>query len=215
VRGAGRTDFQQGDAQRLFRSIQEQLLTLPDECQVFPAHDYEGCTSSTIGEERRFNPRIGGGAREVDFVGYMENLGLPHPKQIAVALRANMRAGEPEDGRMPARPDWGPVVETYAGIAEIAPEWVARHRDEVGVVDVRSPAEYGGELGHLDGAQLIPLDELRTRASEVRTDRPVVVICQTGRRSGLAVAILSKNGVARVASVVGGMVGWRASGLPN
>jgi len=215
VRGAGRTDFQQGDAHRLFRSIRERLLTLPDECALYPAHDYEGRTSSTIGEERVHNPRIGGGAREEDFVGYMENLGLPHPKQLAVALPANMRAGEPEGGRLPSQPDWGPVVVTYAGVSEIAPEWVAQHRGEVRVLDVRSPAEYGGELGHLEGAQLVPIDELRARASEVPADRPVVVVCQTGRRSGLGAAILKKAGVAHVASIAGGMVRWRELGLPS
>src|ERR1700722_14888861 len=125
VRGAGRTDFQQGDACRLFRSIRDQLFTLPDDCVLYPGHDYDGRTSSTIGEERRHNPRIGGQAREEDFVGYMRNLGLPHPKQLAMALPANMRAGQPEDGQAPAAPEWGPVVATYAGLPEIAPEWVA------------------------------------------------------------------------------------------
>jgi sulfur dioxygenase len=215
VRGAGRTDFQQGDARRLFRSIREQLLTLPDECVVFPGHDYEGRTSSTIGEERLHNPRIGGGAREEDFVGYMKNLGLPHPKQLAVALPANLRAGEPEDRRPPARPDWGPVVTTYAGLAEIAPEWVASHRGAVNVLDVRTSAEYCGELGHLEGAQLIPLDELRARVSEVSAVKPVVVVCQTGKRSGLGTVILRKAGVARTANIAGGMVRWRELGLPS
>jgi rhodanese-related sulfurtransferase len=215
VRSAGRTDFQQGDACRLFTSIREQLFTLPDDCVMYPGHDYEGRTSSTIGEERRLNPRIGGAAREEDFVGYMRNLGLPHPKQIAVAVPANMRSGEPEGGVAPPHPDWGPVVVTYAGLPEIAPEWVARHRQEVHVVDVRSPAEFEGELGHLAGAQLIPLDELRSRASEVATDKPVVVVCQTGKRSGLGAVILGKAGVSRVANLVGGMVSWRELGLPE
>lgn len=133
VRGAGRTDFQQGDAHRLFRSIREQLFTLPDDCVVYPAHDYEGRSASTIGEERRYNPRIGGAVREEDFVGYMDNLGLPNPKQLASALPANMRAGEPENVA-PER-DWGPVVTTYAGIPEISPEWVARHRAEFTFAD--------------------------------------------------------------------------------
>jgi glyoxylase-like metal-dependent hydrolase (beta-lactamase superfamily II)/rhodanese-related sulfurtransferase len=215
VRGAGRTDFQHGDARRLFRSIREQLLTLPDACAVYPGHDYEGRTSSTIGEERLYNPRIGGDAREEDFVGYMTNLGLPHPKQLAVALPANMRAGEPEDGRRLPSPNWGPVVTTYAGLSEIPPEWVARHRNDVRVLDVRSAAEYDGELGHLEGAQLIPLDELRTRTAEVCADKPVVVVCQTGKRSGLGTLILGKAGVARTANLAGGMVRWRALGLPD
>ncbi len=215
VRGAGRTDFQQGDAQHLFRSIRERLFVLPDECVVSPAHDYEGRTSSTIGEERRYNPRIGGGAREEDFVGYMRNLGLPHPKQIAVAVPANMRSGRPEDGKAPSAPSWGPVVTTYAGQPEIAPEWVAHHRMEVHVLDVRSPDEFDGELGHIEGAQLIPLDDLRARVSEVSADKPVVVVCQTGRRSAMGAAILHKAGITRSANIAGGMVGWRALGLSS
>ncbi len=215
IRGAGRTDFQQGDAHRLYRSIREQLFALPDACAVYPGHDYEGRTSSTIGEEKVWNPRIGGNAREEDFVGYMQNLGLPHPKQLAVAVPANMRAGQPEDGKAPTTPGWGPVVTTYAGLREIAPEWVARHRHDVHVLDVRSAAELDGELGHLEGVQAIPLDELRARVSEVPSDRPVVVVCQTGKRSAMGAVILEKAGLKRVANVAGGMVSWRELGLPS
>jgi sulfur dioxygenase len=214
VRSAGRTDFQKGDACRLFRSIREQLFTLPDACLVYPAHDYEGRTSSTIGEERRYNPRIGGDAREEDFVGYMRNLALPHPKQIAVAVPANLCSGQPEESKTPA-PTWGPVVRTYAGIPEIAPEWVAQHRQEILVLDVRSAAEFDGELGHLQGAQLIPLDDLRGRVAEVSADKPVIVVCQTGKRSGMGAVILGKAGVTRVANLAGGMLRWRDLGLPS
>jgi sulfur dioxygenase len=215
VRGAGRTDFQQGDACRLFRSIREQLFTLPDDCAVYPAHDYEGRTSTTIGEERLHNPRIGGAAREEDFVGYMTNLGLPHPKQLDIALPANMRAGQPEDGTTPPEAQWGPVVTTYAGLREIAPEWVARHRRDVHLLDVRSAAECCGELARLEGAQVIPLDELRARVSEVPTGKPVVVVCQTGKRSGMGTVILKSAGLTRVANLAGGMVRWRDLGLPG
>jgi len=215
VRGAGRTDFQHGDAHRLFRSIREQLFTLPDDCVVCPAHDYEGRTASTIGEERAFNPRIGGGATEEDFVSYMRNLGLPHPKQIAVAVPANMQAGQPADGQALAVPAWGPVVTTYAGFPEIAPEWVARHRAQVRILDVRNVDETTGELGQLSDAQLIPLDDLRARVDELPDDKPVVVVCQTGRRSAMATAILREAGRTRVANVAGGMVRWRDLGLPG
>jgi glyoxylase-like metal-dependent hydrolase (beta-lactamase superfamily II)/rhodanese-related sulfurtransferase len=215
IRGAGRTDFQQGDAHRLFRSIRERILSLPDGWAGYTAHDYEGRTSSTVGEEREHNPRIGGGAREEDFVGYMDNLGLPHPRQLDIALPANMRSGEPEDGKAPATPGWGPVVVTYAGVAEIAPEWVATHRAEVSVLDVRSPQECSGELGYLEGARIIPLDELRARVAEVPSDRPVVVVCQTGKRSALGAAILRRASFGRVANVAGGMVRWRELGLPS
>ena len=171
VRGAGRTDFQKGDADQLFRSIRDQLFTLPDECVLYPGHDYLGRTSSTIGEERRFNPRIGGGARLEDFVGYMHNMALAHPKQMAVAVPANLKCGKP-DGAQPApSPVWGPVVITYAGLPEIAAEWVAAHRQEVRLLDVRSPAELDGELKHIEGAQLISARRVAEGASnEVETD---------------------------------------------
>ena len=215
IRSAGRTDFQEGNASQLFRSIREQLFTLPDDCVVYPAHDYRGGTSSTIAEERIFNPRIGGEAREEDFVGYMQNLALPHPKQLAVALPANMRSGQPEGGKTPQVPNWGPVVTTYAGLREIPAEWVARHRKDVHVLDVRSAAEFDGDFGHLEGSQLIPLDELRARVSEVPSDKPVVVVCQTGKRSGMGTVILEQAGLTRVANITGGILSWRELGLPS
>jgi rhodanese-related sulfurtransferase len=126
-----------------------------------------------------------------------------------------MRSGEPETGTVPRAPDWGPVVTTYAGISEIAPEWVARHRDAVSILDVRGAAEHDGELGHITGARLIPLDELRARACEVTDERPIVVVCQTGKRSAMATVILRKAGLTRVANLAGGMVRWRDLGLPS
>jgi sulfur dioxygenase len=215
IRAAGRTDFQQGSARLMYRSIHDRIFSLPDACLVYPAHDYEGRTVTTVGEERRWNPRIGGGAREEDFVGYMENLGLPHPKQMELAIPANLRCGRPEDGRYPYRPTWGPVVATYGGIHEIEPDWVARHRADVHVLDVRHDAEQDGDLGRLEGALHIPLDELRGRAGEVPRDRPVVVVCQSGRRSAMATVILRKAGHAQVANVAGGLLRWRELGLPS
>ena len=209
VRGAGRTDFQGGDAHRLFRSIRERLFSLPDACAVYPGHDYEGRTSSTIGEEKAWNPRIGSDAREEDFVGYMRNLALPHPKQLAIAVPANLRAGMPENGDAPSVPDWGPVSATYAGFWEISSEWLRLHLDRVHVLDVRSPAEFDGELGHVPGARLIPLDELRARVAEVKNDKPIVVVCQTGKRSALATGILRQAGLPQVANLAGGMVRWQ------
>ena len=136
-------------------------------------------------------------------------LGLPHPKQLAVAVPANMLAGMPEKAPAPRAAEWGPVVTTYGGLWEIAPDWVAQHLQQVHVVDVRSPSEFDGELGHLHGAQLIPLDELRARVAEVQTDKPVVLVCQTGKRSALATVILRQAGATQAASLAGGMVRWR------
>ena len=79
----------------------------------------------------------------------------------------------------------------------------------------RLEGRHVGDLGHLEGAMLVPIDELRARASEVPAERPLVVVCQTGRRSGLGATILKKAGVTRVASLAGGMLRWRELGLPS
>ena len=68
------------------------ILTLRGDCLLHPAHDYRGLTVTSVDEERRFNPRLGGGILEADFVAYVESLGLPHPKQMEVAVPANLLA---------------------------------------------------------------------------------------------------------------------------
>ena len=82
------------------------------------------------------------------------------------------------------------------------------------VLDVRSRAEFEGELGHLEAAHLIPLDELRDRLDEVPRDRPIVALCQSGKRSAMAVDILRKADFERVANVNGGMIQWTRLSLP-
>lgn len=214
IRGAGRCDFQQGNAGTLYRSITERIFSLPDDCLVFPGHDYSGRTMSSVGEERAHNPRIGGHADERDFTGFMENLHLPHPKQLAVALPANLRSGRPADGK-PTRPaEWGPVRQSYAGLLEIDPDWVASHAGQVHVLDVRNPEELDERLGWIEGAQFIPLGMLKDRLEEVPRDKPVVSVCHAGMRSGQATVILRQAGFAQVANLHGGMLLWQQMGLP-
>jgi len=215
IRGAGRTDFQQGNAHRLYRSIQEQIFSLPDACLIYPGHDYQGRTVSSVDEEKAHNPRVGGQASEGDFVGYMENLGLPHPKQIDAAVPANLKSGRPEDGRVPRAADWGPVVLTYAGLGEIEPDWVASHLSDVHILDVRLEQEIDEEHGAIEGAQLIPISELRDRVDDVPRDKPVVTVCRSGKRSGQATVILRKAGFRNVANMAGGMIRWRDLALPS
>ncbi len=216
VRGAGRTDFQQGDAERLFDSVREQILTLPDDCVLYPAHDYNGRTSTTVGEERKHNPRLGDGVRKEDFVGYMRNLGLPHPKKLAEAVPANLRCGAPAEGTsLPAQPDWGPVIRTFAGVLEIGPEWVHAHRHELALVDVRELEEIAAtEMGKIEGSTILPLSTLRDRTAEVPRDRPVITICPAGARSAQAALVLEQAGIPRVANLSGGLLRWRALGYP-
>jgi sulfur dioxygenase len=93
IRGTGRTDFQQGDARTLYRSIHQRLFALPDATLVYPGHDYKGRTVTSIGEEKRLNPRVGGGKSEDEFVAIMASLGLAYPRQIDVALPRNQQCG--------------------------------------------------------------------------------------------------------------------------
>jgi len=95
IRGSGRTDFQNGDAHRSWDSIVNRLFRLPDATTVYPAHDYKGWTASSIGEEKRFNPRIAG-KTEAEYVQIMASLNLPHPKMMDVAIPANLACGQPQ-----------------------------------------------------------------------------------------------------------------------
>lgn len=92
IRGCGRTDFQSGDAGTLYDHITQKLFTLADDTLVYPGHDYRGQTVSTIGEEKRYNPRLAGHDRD-QFVTLMNNLNLPDPKKIAEAVPANQKCG--------------------------------------------------------------------------------------------------------------------------
>lgn len=210
IRGAGRTDFQQGDAHTLYRSIREQIFTLPDSCMLYPAHDYQGRTVTTVREELDFNARIGGAADEGDFVGYMNNLGLAHPKKIDVAVPANSVCGKPE--HEVEQESWGPVQLTYAGVPQIEAEWVATHREALHVLDVRNNDEVS--TGKIADSIHIPLDRLREQIDQLPTDKPIVTVCRSGRRSAQAALILRKADM-QTANVAGGMLRWRELALPT
>jgi sulfur dioxygenase len=211
IRGTGRTDFQQGNPRALYRSVHARIFSLPETCLLYPGHDYRGLCQTSVGEERRFNPRLGGQLAEDDFVGYMKHLGLPHPKQIDVAVPANLKCGRPQAGALPAElPTWAPIRLTFAGIWEIEPQWLEEHLREVQVVDVREPHEFTGPLGHIPGAKLVPLGSLAEQAKTLSAAAPIVTVCRAGGRSAQATLILKKAGFERVANLAGGMLRWRA-----
>jgi glyoxylase-like metal-dependent hydrolase (beta-lactamase superfamily II) len=93
IDGCGRTDFQGGDAEMLYRSIHRKIFTLPDDALVYPAHDYQHRHVSTVGQERERNPRLGGGKTVEEFVAIMAALELPYPGKMDVAVPANRRCG--------------------------------------------------------------------------------------------------------------------------
>lgn len=213
IRGSGRTDFQQGDPRALYRSVRSRIFALPESCLLYPAHDYRGLTVSSVAEEKKFNPRLGGEVGENDYVGYMKNLDLPHPKKIDEAVPANLRCGQPgNETPPPAEPGWAPLRFTFGGVWEVEPHWLEENLAKVHVLDVRELSEFTGPLGHIRGATLVPLGELAARAKELPKDRPVVAVCRAGSRSAHATAILQKAGIADVANLPGGMLRWRAEG---
>jgi len=216
IRGCGRTDFQQGDARQLLRSVRERLFPLPDDCLVYPGHDYRGLTASSVSEEKKYNPRLAENIGEADFIGYMTHLGLAHPKLMDVAVPANLRCGRPdkEDMTNAADTEWAPLSYTFAGIWELQPDWLADNAGGVQVLDVREPNEFTGSLGHIAGAKLVPLGSLLNGTEQLSNDRPVVVVCRSGARSAQATVLLRNAGYTKVANLAGGMLRWRAQQLP-
>lgn len=192
IRGCGRTDFQQGDAHALYHSVRDKVFSLPDSTLIFPGHDYKGRTATSVGEEKLHNPRLGGNRSEQEFVAIMNGLDLPYPKQLETALPRNLQCGlqnmlrsePPQWGAPQGDFLWGAVELSAAGVPEVDVGWVAEHHDEVTLIDVREPDEFTGELGHIDGATLIPLATITpgVRRQEFPRGRALANTLKSSRR---------------------------------
>ncbi len=217
IRGSGRTDFQQGDARTLYQSVHGQIFSLPPETEIYPGHDYKGRTVTTVEEEMRLNPRLGGGKTVEDFVAIMGALQLAYPKKIDIALPANLACGVPRGISATVEPPqvrpWAPVEVTTSGIPEVAPEWVAAYAGLGRFIDVREPDEFIGELGHVPGSTLVPLKTLPAVAVDWDRQEPLVLICRSGGRSGKAALELQSMGFGAVVSMRGGMTAWNRLGF--
>lgn len=93
IDGCGRTDFQNGNADALFNSVREKLFSLPDDCLVYPAHDYQGRRVSSIAQEKQRNPRLGSDKTLEQFKEIMAGLKLPYPTFIGHAVPGNRQCG--------------------------------------------------------------------------------------------------------------------------
>ena len=201
IRGTGRTDFQQGSSSRLYHSLTQKLFTLPDETLVYPAHDYQGRTVSTIGEEKRFNPRVGGGKSEQEFSQIMAELKLANPKKIHEAVPANLGCGRSLLG---VNVDGVPTVEVLQ---------VAHHSQGARLIDVRQPHEFNGELGHIPGAELVTLEtELSQALSRWEKSEELIFICRSGVRSAQATRLALAAGFRFAVNMRGGMLAWNEQG---
>jgi glyoxylase-like metal-dependent hydrolase (beta-lactamase superfamily II)/rhodanese-related sulfurtransferase len=211
IGGTGRADFAGGDAGRQYDAITGKLFTLPEGTIVYPAHDYRGNTSSTIGREKEANPRIAGRTRD-GYVALMASLSFPLPDKIQEVLQPNQTAIEDDKTKFP---DLAQLNE----VRQLSAQDVAARIESPApllILDVREPQEWSGELGHIAGSTLIPLRELADRSGEIVAHKAgdIVVVCRSGVRSTTAAAILSGLGFEHVYNLQGGMVDWNDSRLP-
>jgi sulfur dioxygenase len=210
IRGTGRCDFAGGDAGEQFDAITQKLFALPDETLVFPAHDYRGNTRSTIGDEKRLNPRVAGRTRQ-QYIELMNNLGLPLPDNIQEVLQPNQSALDDDRLRFPTLAELNQVRQLTSdqvqSLKETSPGPI--------VLDVREPDEYTGELGHVPGSLLIPLKDLTARAAELEKHKNshIIVVCRAGVRSATAAAILTGLGFEHVSNLKDGMLDWNKNHL--
>ena len=209
IRGTGRTDFQNGSSRAQYESIFNRLLKLPDETMVFPAHDYKGDTVSTIGEEKRYNPRLQ--VRSVDeYIELMANLKLPNPKMMDVAVPANMHVGLHQEELEKE----GRALSAIEAIRSLG-------RPDMLLVDLRESNERA-KHGMLEGALHTPYPSVEEslkpggmlREVAAATGRRVVFFCAFGERSAMAVAAAKNAGLSNTAHIAGGIDAWKKAGGP-
>ena len=201
IRGTGRTDFQNGDPRAQYDSIFNKLLKLPDETFVYPAHDYKGDTVSTIGEEKRFNPRLM--AKSVDeYVALMNNLKLSNPKMMDVAVPANMHVGLPREEI--ARKGWAVAATEAVALAG---------RPDITIVDLREKSERD-KHGAIPGALHLPYPSLNEQIGMLHelagaTGKRILFYCAFGERSAMAVQAAREAGIDTAFHIEGGIDAWK------
>lgn len=233
INGCGRTDFQSGDAAALYRSLTQVLFALPDDTLVWPGHDYQGRTHSTIGHEKAHNARVAG-KTEAEFVALMQGLNLPRPRRMDEAVPANLLGGvrHDADGAQLEQPR---PAQGYAGDVTpvLAWEWVQAGQGVI--VDVRTDAEREW-VGFVPGA--VPLawkqwpgmqpnpafdDQVSALAAQGKS---LLMLCRSGARSIAAARRATELG-ATAYNILEGFEGdpdahgqrghtggWRFRGLP-
>jgi sulfur dioxygenase len=209
IRGTGRTDFQNGDPRAQYDSIFNKLMKLPDETLVYPAHDYKGETVSTIGEEKCFNPRLK--VKSIDeYVDLMNNLKLPNPKMMDVAVPANMHVGLRQEEI------------AHKGWALSATQAMALcGRGDVAIIDLREKSERE-KHGIIPGSVHAPYPDLQENISAggmlhelaIATGKRIVFYCAYGERSAMAVQAAQDAGLKTACHIEGGVDAWKKASGP-
>lgn len=233
INGCGRTDFQSGSAEALYRSLTQVLFALPDDTTVWPGHDYQGRSHSTIGAEKAGNARVAGKTR-AEFIATMEALHLPKPRRIDEAVPANLSSGLRHDAGGHALLTVQPA-QGYAG--DVSPQLAYRwwKSGEAVLVDVRTDAErewvgFVPEAVPLawkqwPGMAMNPDFDAGLRAA-VPPGKKVLLLCRSGVRSIAAARRAAELGLEAYNILEGfegnpnehgqrgRLGGWRHHGLP-
>src|SRR6516164_692886 len=209
IRGTGRTDFQNGDPRAQYESIFGRLLKLPGETLVYPAHDYKGDTVSTIAEEKAFNPRLQ--VKSIDeYVGLMNNLKLPNPKMMDVAVPANMRVGLHQEEV--ARKGWALTVADAIAL---------RGKPDLALIDLREKSERERH-GVIPGSLHLPYPQLPAEIGPggilhelaAASGKRLVFYCAFGERSAMAVQAAQDAGLKTACHIAGGIDAWKKASGP-
>jgi sulfur dioxygenase len=202
IRGTGRTDFQNGDPKDSYNSIFNKLLKLPEETLVYPGHDYKGETVSTIIEEKNFNPRLQ--VQSVDeYVEIMNNLKLPDPKMMDVAVPSNLKLGidfnrqKVNNGIEPA--EFNKIKKDPSAI----------------LIDLREQSEIDKE-GMIKNSEIVPFPSMYEYLDKNKNklkDKRILFYCAHGHRSTLAVQISKSYDFTNCCHLIGGLENWKKEGL--
>ncbi|HEU4732954.1 MAG TPA: MBL fold metallo-hydrolase [Kofleriaceae bacterium] len=221
--GTGRCDFPRGSAEALYDSI-ARLYALPDDTRVFPGHDYQPggrpvAWETTIGRSKRENPQLRATTTKAEFVALRtaRDRTLQPPRLLYPSVQINLEAGRlplpHANGRryLTIPISEAPAVEPFS---DVDPAFVAARSGQLALIDVREPAEFTGELGHVPGATLVPLATLLDAAQAWDPERDIVLVCRSGGRSARAATELARRGFRHLYNLRGGMLAWNEARMP-
>jgi sulfur dioxygenase len=208
IRGTGRTDFQNGDPLAAYDSLFDKLLTLPDETLLYPGHDYKGDTVSTIAEERDFNPRLQVNSA-AEYADIMNNLNLPNPKMMDVAVPANLSIGE----------DLKSDTEILKATLSVSDAKSKMNNANTLFIDLRETAERARD-GVIPSSLHVPYPTLSDALAKggllnamiIGTEREILFYCAHGERSALALKAAHELGITSTRHLGGGFSAWIEDG---
>ena len=202
IRGTGRTDFQNGDPYDAYNSIFERLLKLPEETLLYPAHDYKGDTVSTIGEEKKFNPRLQVNSAE-EYVKIMNNLNLSNPKMMDIAVPANQQLGINLERQKKIN---GLDVDAF---------YHKIKSEKYQLIDLRENNEIK-KIGTIKNSLNIPFQDFlgSIKNNSSKFNKNLLLFCAIGERSTLATQVIRSYDILNSYHLIGGIKEWIKKEMP-